>query len=155
MYTKIRHVFFCSFQSIKLNFKLKFWGYNEKNMGFHSTPKNVLLPVEGPHVCPDTGFRKESYVPSLLARSRVEWAIHFVVSLLTMLTNNQTNIQIYQLQQVREAVTASFSCTREGQKVLATIFFFSHECIYAKVAVSTSSMNLCLSCHVTWTVLHA
>ena len=33
--------------------------------------------------------------------------------------------------------------------------FSSHGCIYTKVAVSTSSMNLCLSCHVTWTVLHA
>ena len=33
-------------------------------------------------------------------------------------------------------------------------FFFSRGCIYTKVAVSTSSMNLCLSCHVTWTVLH-
>ena len=28
-------------------------------------------------------------------------------------------------------------------------FFSSHGCIYTKVAVSTSSMNLCLSCHVT------
>ena len=26
--------------------KLKFWGYNEKNMGFHLTPKKVLLRVE-------------------------------------------------------------------------------------------------------------
>ena len=34
-------------------------------------------------------------------------------------------------------------------------FFSSHGCIYTKVAVSTSNMNLCLSCHVTWTVLHA
>ena len=33
--------------------------------------------------------------------------------------------------------------------------FSSHGCIYTKVAVSTSSMNLCLSCPVTWTVLHA
>ena len=33
--------------------------------------------------------------------------------------------------------------------------FSLHGCIYTKVAVSTSSMNLCLSCPVTWTVLHA
>ena len=45
--------------------------------------------------------------------------------------------------------------TREGKTVPATIFFSSHGCIYTKVAVSASSMNLCLSCHVTWTVLHA
>ena len=33
--------------------------------------------------------------------------------------------------------------TREGQKVLSTIFFPLHMgCIYTKVAVSTSSMNL-------------
>ena len=35
------------------------------------------------------------------------------------------------------------------------LFFSSHGCIYTKVAVSTSTMNLCLSCHVTWTILHA
>ena len=34
-------------------------------------------------------------------------------------------------------------------------FFSSHGCIYTKMAVSTSSMILCLSCHVTWIVLHA
>ena len=34
-------------------------------------------------------------------------------------------------------------------------FFSSHGCIFTKVAVSTSSMNRCLSCHVTWIVLHA
>ena len=34
-------------QSIGLvNLKLKFWGYNEKNMGFHLTPNKVLLLVE-------------------------------------------------------------------------------------------------------------
>ena len=33
-------------------------------------------------------------------------------------------------------------------------FFSSHGCIYRKVAVSTSSRNPCLSCHVTWIVLH-
>ena len=38
---------------------------------------------------------------------------------------------------------------------LQPYFFSSHGCIYTKVAVSTSSMNLCLSCHVTWAVLHA
>ena len=30
----------------KVNVKLKFWGYNEKNMGFHLTPKKGLLTVE-------------------------------------------------------------------------------------------------------------
>ena len=34
-------------------------------------------------------------------------------------------------------------------------FFSSHGCIYTKMAVSTTSMNICLSCHVTWIVLHA
>ena len=29
-----------------MNLKLKFWDYNEKNMGFHLTPKKVLLSVE-------------------------------------------------------------------------------------------------------------
>ena len=33
--------FFCSnFQNI-VNLKLKFWGYNENNMGFNMTPKNT------------------------------------------------------------------------------------------------------------------
>ena len=41
------------------------------------------------------------------------------------------------------------------KKSLQPSFFSSHGCIYTKVAVSTSSMNLCLPCHVTWTVLHA
>ena len=41
------------------------------------------------------------------------------------------------------------------KKSLQPSFFSSHGCIYTKVAVSTSSMNLCLSCHVTWTVLHS
>ena len=41
------------------------------------------------------------------------------------------------------------------KKSLQPSFFSPHGCIYTKVAVSTSSMNLCLSCHVTWTVLHA
>ena len=34
-------------------------------------------------------------------------------------------------------------------------FFSSHGYIYAKMVVSSSSMILCLSCHVTWIVLHA
>ena len=37
---------------------------------------------------------------------------------------------------------------------MAIIFFFLHGCIYTKVAASTSSMNLCLSYHATWIVLH-
>ena len=41
------------------------------------------------------------------------------------------------------------------KKSLQPPFFSLHECTYTKVAVSTSSMNLCLSYHVTWTVLHA
>ena len=41
------------------------------------------------------------------------------------------------------------------KKSLQPSFFSLHGCIYTKLAVSTSSMNLCLSCHVTWTVLHA
>ena len=41
------------------------------------------------------------------------------------------------------------------KKSLQPSFFSSHGCIYTKVAVSTSNMNLRLSCHVTWTVLHA
>ena len=41
------------------------------------------------------------------------------------------------------------------KKSLQPSFFSSHGCIYTKVAVSTSSINLCLLCHVTWTVLHA
>ena len=41
------------------------------------------------------------------------------------------------------------------KKSLQPSFFSSHGCIYTKVAVSTSSMNLFLSCHVRWTVLHA
>ena len=37
--------FFCyNLQSI-VDLKLKFKGYNEKNMGFHLTPKKELLPV--------------------------------------------------------------------------------------------------------------
>ena len=40
------------------------------------------------------------------------------------------------------------------KKSLQPSFFSSHGCIYTKVAVSTSTMNLCLSCHVTQTVLH-
>ena len=44
--------------------------------------------------------------------------------------------------------------TREGQKLLATTFFSSLGCIYTKVAMFTSSMNLCFWYHVTWTVLH-
>ena len=47
------------------------------------------------------------------------------------------------------------SYTRESQKVPATIFFLFTWVYLYKGAVSTSSMNLCLSCHVTWTVLHA
>ena len=30
-----------------MNLKLKFLDNNEKNMGFHLTPKKVLLPVDG------------------------------------------------------------------------------------------------------------
>ena len=41
------------------------------------------------------------------------------------------------------------------KKSVQPSFFSSHGCIYTKLAVFTSSMNLCLSCHVTWTVLHA
>ena len=40
------------------------------------------------------------------------------------------------------------------KKSLQPSFFSSRGCIYTKVAVSKSSMNVCLSCHVTWTVLH-
>ena len=29
-----------------LKLKLKFWGYNEINVGFHLTPKKVPFPVE-------------------------------------------------------------------------------------------------------------
>ena len=39
------YIFCYNFLSI-VHLKLKFWGYNEKNMGFHLTPKKVLLPVE-------------------------------------------------------------------------------------------------------------
>ena len=41
------------------------------------------------------------------------------------------------------------------KKSLQPSFFSSHGCIYRKAAVSTSSIKLCLLCHVTWTVLHA
>ena len=34
------------------------------------------------------------------------------------------------------------------------VFFSSLGCIYTKMAVSTSSMNLCLSYHLIWSVLH-
>ena len=44
--------------------------------------------------------------------------------------------------------------TRRVKKSLQSSYFFLHGCIYTKVAASTSNMNLCLSCHVTWTVLH-
>ena len=42
-----------------------------------------------------------------------------------------------------------------GNNSLQPSFFSSHGCIYTKMAVSTSSMILCLSCHVTWIELHA
>ena len=35
------------------------------------------------------------------------------------------------------------------KKSLQPSFFSSHGCIYTKVAVSTSSVDICLSCHVT------
>ena len=36
------NIFHCTFQSI-VNLKLKFWGYNEKSIGFHLTSKLILL----------------------------------------------------------------------------------------------------------------
>ena len=36
------YIFCYNFQS-KVNLKLKFWGYNEKNMGFHLTPKKYYF----------------------------------------------------------------------------------------------------------------
>ena len=57
---------------------------------------------------------------------------------------------------VQNNVSFSFASMRERvKKSLQPSFFSSHRCIYTKLAVSTSSMNLCLSCHVTWIVLHA
>ena len=56
---------------------------------------------------------------------------------------NSCNIHIH--TDIRERVNNS----------LQPSLFSSHGCIYTKVAVSTSSMNLCLSCPVTWIVLHA
>ena len=38
---EIDNIFCCNCQSI-VNLKLKFWGYNEKNMGFHLTPKSTV-----------------------------------------------------------------------------------------------------------------
>ena len=37
--------FFCYNLQSTVNLKLKFGDYDEKNMGFHLTPKKVLLPV--------------------------------------------------------------------------------------------------------------
>ena len=50
--------------------------------------------------------------------------------------------------------TANTTVRGRVKKSLQPSFSSSHGCICTKVAVSTSSMNLCLSCHVTWTVLH-
>ena len=44
---------------------------------------------------------------------------------------------------------------RKVKKSLQPSLVSSHGCIYTKVAVSTSSINLCVSYHVTWTALHA
>ena len=37
---------FSAITSKVANLKLKFWGHNEKNIGFHLIPKTVLLLIE-------------------------------------------------------------------------------------------------------------
>ena len=57
---------------------------------------------------------------------------------------------------LQESFNSNFSNAVRGRvnNSLQLSLFSSHGCIYTKVAISTSSMNLCLSCPVTWTVLH-
>ena len=71
------------------------------------------------------------------------WKIAFNILIYGNNNNNNNNRCLY--NHVRGRV----------KKSLQPSFFSSHGCIYTKVAVSTSSMNLCLSWHVTWRVLFA
>ena len=49
----------------------------------------------------------------------------------------------------------TYLSTKDAQKVLATILFPHMGAFIQTWQCLTSSMNLCLSCHITWTVLYA
>ena len=133
-------------------------GYSDpfyKNLNQRSLTLDDLWPhICWGHVCDST---QGSLSPSFMEMHQCMWIQWSILQNTTYYIHttyiHTTYIHTYYIHK--------YSIQGRVKKSLQPSFFSSHGCIYTKVAVSASSknlclssMNLCLSYHVTWTVLH-